>query len=332
MNAEYIEIPLVTAIIPTFNRSHILFRAINSVLNQSYRNIEIIVVDDGSTDETRATVEDIGGLAHNVKYLQKSNGGCASARNAGLRIAKGKFIAFLDSDDEWVPSAIESMVRIIQESCAELVYSPSIEVYENCEEEINYPVASTHPEMLAKAHFMDTNLRNGAYLFSRSACKKVGWVDEELKFNEDSDYVQRLAIHCRAVYLPKPTIRVYNHENRKSQNRIEIYKALLKSSERNLLENPGFAAQLGKDADKRIFQIKAQLVETLIMGDHFDEANSIAKEINGGLRLNVKLALLTGNNALLKQEYLIRGHLRSIMKTLNQVFRAINQGLGVFSL
>ena len=94
----------VSVIIPTYNRAHLVSEAINSVLNQTYQDFEIIVVDDGSTDET---CEKLRPYQDKIKYVYVKNGGAAYARNVGMKIARGKYIAFLDSDDLYYPYKIE---------------------------------------------------------------------------------------------------------------------------------------------------------------------------------------------------------------------------------
>lgn len=106
MNKE----PLVSVIIPTYNRVDMLGNAIKSILAQTYTNIEIILVDDGSTDDTKVLIDTFP----EVKYLKKTNGGQASARNMGLKHATGKYIASLDSDDLWETSFLTKMVEVIE--------------------------------------------------------------------------------------------------------------------------------------------------------------------------------------------------------------------------
>ena len=96
---------LVTVVIPTYNRANIIINTIKSVLSQTYQNFEILVIDDGSTDNTKEVV--LGISDNRIKYFYQENAGAQAARNAGLRNAKGKFISFLDCADEWFPSFIE---------------------------------------------------------------------------------------------------------------------------------------------------------------------------------------------------------------------------------
>jgi len=101
----------VSVIIPTFNRASMVSRAIGSALSQTYRNIEVVVVDDGSSDDTRSVVEAFGG---HVRYFYQENAGVTAARNAAIRHARGEFLAFLDSDDAWAPWKLESQVAALR--------------------------------------------------------------------------------------------------------------------------------------------------------------------------------------------------------------------------
>jgi len=103
--------PLVSVIIPTYNRAALLCEAVDSVLQQTYRNIEVIVVDDGSTDDTTAVMEKYG---DRVRYSRRPNAGVNAARNLGFKQSKGEFIALLDSDDLWAPYKLELQVRLLR--------------------------------------------------------------------------------------------------------------------------------------------------------------------------------------------------------------------------
>ena len=177
---------MVSIIIPTFNRAHLLVRAIQSAICQVYEDVEIIVIDDGSDDNTQEVVIELAKHSlKQIKYTRKVTGGCASARNKGFEIASGNAFVFLDSDDELEPNAIQALAGKQVESNADLVYSPSIEISADGSEYVNYPVAVDQPENVAFEHFMETNVRTGAYLFTKSALDKVGGLDEKLTYNED---------------------------------------------------------------------------------------------------------------------------------------------------
>ncbi|MCK4529078.1 glycosyltransferase, partial [candidate division WOR-3 bacterium] len=104
------EKPKVSVIIPTYNRVHLIGRAIQSVLEQSYQDFEIIVVDDASTDNTGEVVRSL--KDERIRYIRhEKNKGAAAARNTGIKVARGEYIAFQDSDDEWLPEKLEKQMK-----------------------------------------------------------------------------------------------------------------------------------------------------------------------------------------------------------------------------
>lgn len=106
--------PAVSVIIPTYNRAHLIGRAIQSVLDQTYQDFEIIVVDDGSTDNTEEVVTDFNDERLRYIRLEENSGTSAAPRNTGIKVARGKYIAFQDSDDEWLPEKLEKQMRVFE--------------------------------------------------------------------------------------------------------------------------------------------------------------------------------------------------------------------------
>lgn len=108
------ETPLVSVIIPTYNRAYCLSSTLESVLAQTWSRLEVLVVDDGSTDETRGLIEGIASIDSRVRYISQENGGVSAARNTGIRNVRGDYVAMLDSDDLWLPWKLEAQVGILE--------------------------------------------------------------------------------------------------------------------------------------------------------------------------------------------------------------------------
>src|SRR5215208_5313189 len=103
--------PMVSAIIPTYNRWPVLREAVDSVLAQTYRSFELIVVDDGSTDATADSLRQMEGC---VRLIVQANCGVSTARNRGVEVARGRYLAFLDSDDLWLPNKLAAQVEFLE--------------------------------------------------------------------------------------------------------------------------------------------------------------------------------------------------------------------------
>ncbi|MCR5788249.1 MAG: glycosyltransferase family 2 protein [Lachnospiraceae bacterium] len=111
---------MISVIIPTYNRNKTIHRAIDSVINQTYQDLELIVVDDGSTDDTEQTVASYQKEDFRIRYYRQENKGAAAARNTGISLAKGDYIAFQDSDDEWMLNKLEVQMAGMQEHHADI--------------------------------------------------------------------------------------------------------------------------------------------------------------------------------------------------------------------
>lgn len=125
MKAEY---PLISVIIPAYNAEATIRRAADSVLSQSYENVELVVVNDGSGDATRDILEQLAMEYPNFRCIHQENGGVSKARNTGLTAATGDCIAFLDADDELIPGCLERLYGVMQEKDCHIVAGPSIRV------------------------------------------------------------------------------------------------------------------------------------------------------------------------------------------------------------
>ncbi len=232
----------VSVIIPTFNRAKLLIEAIESVLAQKYRNYEIIVVDDGSTDETREVL--IPYLAEQrIRYIFQKNKKQASARNTGIRNSKGEYIAFLDSDDLWLSDKLELQVHALEENPeAGMVYCNQylIELEADKEERIKYQKGMLKSGWI----FKDLLLRKfycstPTLLIRRAVLDKVGLFDESLEDAlEDWEFTLRISRDYQVIAIDEPLIKrriqppsaeVY-HEKRITNHR-RILERYLKNSQ-----------------------------------------------------------------------------------------------------
>lgn len=215
--------PLVSVIIPTYNRSAYLREALASVVSQTYPTIEILVIDDGSKQNY---AEAICAGFFNCNYHYKRNGGPSSARNFGIGIAKGDFIAFLDDDDFWKKDKLEQQVNLLMSnSDVDLIHSPVYVVDEqgNSTGEIFGGVSD---EKMRSGYVFWNALgrwlvKSATPLIRKEVFSSGFLFDEDLEVGEDVDFYQRLFYKHKIYFISEPLAyyRVYDHENRLSAER-----------------------------------------------------------------------------------------------------------------
>jgi len=227
--------PKVSVIIPTYNSAQYICETLDSVLAQTYKDYEIIVVDDGSTDNTREVLKP---YMSKIKYIYKENGGPASARNVGIKNARGEYIAFLDSDDIWLPEKLEKQIEYLQSNPdIALVYSDCIRFNENgvCQRKSNvYHLREGYIFFkLLEGNFITTS----TVIVRRECLDKVGYFDEELddlKHSEDYDLWLRISRSFKIGYIREPLVKYRVRESGLNRSNIDrAYKALLKVFDKN---------------------------------------------------------------------------------------------------
>lgn len=239
-------IPLVTAIIPTYNRSEYLKNAIQSVVSQSYKNIEVLVIDDGSSTNY---AEAICAEFPNCTYFFKENGGLSSARNYGIKLSKGAYIAFLDDDDFWESSKIEKQVKVLLENpSVDCVHSSVAVVDEKGKVTGKYFGASPH-----KIHKRSGNVfwnalgtwvvKSPTPLIRRKVFQPDLLFDENIKIGEDVDFYQRMFYRHKVYYINEPLAyyREYDNDNRLSLQRkkyIGIHEKMFLNFKKMGIKNP----------------------------------------------------------------------------------------------
>ena len=196
----------ISVIIPTFNRKKILGRAIQSVINQSLQPFEVIIIDDGSNDGTKDWVKE---SFQDIRYIYQKNQGVSSARNKGIKYACGDWVAFLDSDDEWLPNKLYEQVKAIGSN-------PEIKFFHTNEIWIRNGV---------RVNQMRKHKKYGGYIFEKclDICKvspssvlikkeifdDVGAFDNSLRVCEDYDLWLRITSKYPVVFLDIPLIYKY---------------------------------------------------------------------------------------------------------------------------
>lgn len=192
---------LITTIIPTYNREEFVLTSINSIIAQTYRPIELIIVDDGSTDNTQKVVSEVksslkGDENFILKYIKQENQGPAAARNTGIAYATGEYFHFQDSDDYLLPEAYDVCLRKMQQEGADLCQFGTMLVNKNGDI-LNYVYpyknSSLQIDILSRTFIGYTF----SFIRSRSVIEKTGKWNTDLRISEDREYLFRNLIHAQ---------------------------------------------------------------------------------------------------------------------------------------
>jgi len=190
----------VSVIIPTYNRCRLVREAINSVLAQSFTDFEILVIDDGSTDDTAEMIKAVND--ERCRYFYKSNGGAASARNMGLKKAGAEYIALLDSDDLWPKEYLEVMVSTLQDaSDYGVAYCGITQAYPDGRIVKGYRVKSCVSGWITESLFNKFYVGCQISVIRRHLLKDF-YFDESFKIMDDVDFFLRLSLRTKFLFVP----------------------------------------------------------------------------------------------------------------------------------
>ena len=192
--------PIVSIIMPTFNRAKYLQRSIESVLNQSFKMWELIVVDDGSSDNTFQIVDEYILQFENIRYMKHSNRRPALATNAGIQASCGELIAFLGSDDEWKPEFLKQRVDFLKDH-------PDIDFIHGGLEVIGHPYVKDKNDLTREIH-IDECVVGGTFFGKRNVFIELGGF-RDLSYSDDSDFYERAVKKFNVAKVDFPTYIYY---------------------------------------------------------------------------------------------------------------------------
>lgn len=220
MNAE--RPPLISVIIPAYNYAHLLPRALDSVLAQWADDIELLVINDGSTDNTAEVLADYAQRYPQVQVISQANAGAAAARNHGIRLAHGRYALLLDADDELLPEALASLRQTLQANPdAGLVLGAQLSVTADGRERLRLPTpASGSPRQLIRRYLLEKkiSISHCCTLFRRDLLLQRPY-PEQLRTGEDIPVFAYLLVSAPVALTKQPLARIHKHAGSLRHNR-----------------------------------------------------------------------------------------------------------------
>jgi glycosyltransferase involved in cell wall biosynthesis len=270
-----IKMPKVSVIIPTYNRARFVTNAIDSVLAQTYSDYEIIVVDDGSTDNTREVLQP---YMKDIRYIYQNNAGVSAARNAGIHTARGTWVAFLDSDDEWLPNKLDMQMSALGENKNLVAHTVNVRFTRSGDGESTSFRRSRFP-LQQVAGILEKplvwQLKHSAlamppsFICRKAAAETAGMFDESLSIGEDYDFMCRVALEGSWGYCWDELVLVHRRNEEiinlskdrfSNSNSVRTFSAYKKTYEKLLIDS-----RLTKKEQKLVRVLLAQALHGLGM-------------------------------------------------------------------
>ena len=288
----------VDIIIPTYNREDLVPRAISSALNQTHEYLNVIVVDDGSEDQTKDIVTSIEDKR--LTFIEhQNNKGVSAARNTGISKATGDYFAFLDSDDEWAPDKLEKQLKHLANHSHGTVgvYCDVKKYRKGLAKKIGEYIlpqrtgVKGNEELIEEILAMRSAFHPGSTLLVKSdAVEKIGGFDETLHFHEDLDFLLRLLDHGRIEFVDEKLVTLHETAYSPAEN--------IKNSKEEFIDKHLTDERLPPEAQNRVLKEQNLLIATVHYRDgNFKKGTSYLRKsriprVRQFTRL--KLALFTG--------------------------------------
>lgn len=223
--------PTVSVILPTYNRAHLIGRSIQSILNQTYQDFEIIVVDDGSSDNTKEVINSFSDMR--IKYVrQQENRGASVARNIGIKLSKGAYIAFQDSDDEWLPDKLKKQMDTFENVSFEVgvIYTDMLQINNKGEKKYWLSPTVTYGNLInpKTLDYQVEGIGIQSALIKKECFDRVEHFDEKFPRFIDLEMFIRLSKYYHFYHIEQPLVKYWTVEGISSNNKaLPIARKLL---------------------------------------------------------------------------------------------------------
>lgn len=289
---------MISVIIPTYNREHTLRRSIESVLSQTYTDLELIIADDCSTDGTKKLIEGIDDTR--IKYIcLKKNGGACVARNAGIAVAKGDYIAFQDSDDIWLANKLEIQFKTIVETGADVCFHKLIRHYEGSAKDALFPD-------LDKSGFLSHEDMSNSPLISTQTimAKREVFLEHQfdplVKKTQDYDWGIRASRNHTFYYLDMPLAEQYYQGDSISGKGLKI----VRDTRQYFLEK--YADECKVNTHFEIYQLQVIARSKALLGENPSEEFKRIYRLSG--RKSDYFRFVLSKLGLMKLMYMMKGY------------------------
>jgi glycosyltransferase involved in cell wall biosynthesis len=270
--------PKVSVVIPVYNSDKYIEETLDSVLSQTYTDFEVIVVDDGSEDKTPSIVKQYQvKYPEKVKLIQKENGGPASARNMGIKVARGEFIAFNDSDDLWLPSKLEKQLEYFNsDPQVGLVYSKYTSF--KGDKELRTKPEGGHSGWIFTKLLSKSIIQASTMIVKRECLDAVGTFDESFSLADEYDMSLRIAKKFQCYFVDKALTRYRVHDTNASKNNLLFDKENLKIYKKIYNNDTDLCENEKELLKKRISRYCILVAKGLYNQGQLDESKKYQKE------------------------------------------------------
>lgn len=264
--------PKVSVILPAYNGEKYIAAAIDSVLNQTYKNYEIIVVNDGSKDSTADILSGYGGK---IKVISQPNGGIAKARNVAIGNSKGEYLAFLDQDDLWLPDKLERQMELLEKDKEiGLVYTDVYIMGDNNTELVSFKLRRPYRGMAVDQLFLNNFIATSSVITRKECFEKVGLFDQSLSPCLDYDRWLYIAAFYKIDYVDRPLVRFRDHVSTFRKNEIVTTEKIIETLRRFVDGYPEIRRMVGVKVDQKIAHYYVSLGNKYLAKGNFKDAFS----------------------------------------------------------